>query len=93
MRTTSTFKLRLLEMALREEIGVSVRIRGDVEWLKVISMKNLGHSLMLTLDRNAGFIVVEPDEIGLVRVPKLPAAFQKSSKPGWWSMAKWLTTA
>lgn len=79
MKTTSTFKLRLIEQSIKASIAVKVHLRGDREAVGVSDMKSHGHTVLLTLDRNGGFVAVEPDDIISVWVPKLPAAFQSEA--------------
>jgi len=79
MKATTHYKLKLAIDARKNNIAVEVVLRGQAAPLKVSAIVNLAHTVLLTLDRQVGFVAVEPDEIISVWVPKLPPAFQQEA--------------
>jgi hypothetical protein len=77
VKTSTSYKLRLIEQALKHKIAVRVEVRGARDFLAVTAMRNIQHTILLTLDRNGGFAAVDPDDIFEVWVPKLPPPFQE----------------
>jgi hypothetical protein len=79
MKATTAWKLRLAESARKKELAVRMRVRGFSDELLVKEIRNLQHTVLLTLDRNGGFVAVDPDDIASVWVPALPPAFQQEA--------------
>lgn len=78
MKATTSYKLTLIEQALKSKIEVRVEIRGARDFLSIVAMRNLKHSVLFTIKNGCGFVTVDPDDIFEVWVPKLPPAFDGS---------------
>lgn len=78
MKASTAYKLTLARTAIKNELAVSMLIRGDREAVQVKGIRDLKHTVLLTLARNGGHLAVEPDDIVTVWVPKLPPSFQES---------------
>lgn len=72
MKTASAYKLQRLTAALKVGEKPDVMVRGDPAIHKVARMRNMQHSIELTLDRNQGFLIVEPDDVLSVKVRSQP---------------------
>lgn len=72
MKTSTSYKLQRLNQAIRAGEKPEVVIRGTAEIHKVARLRNRQHSIELTLDRNAGFLIVDPDDVLSVKVRSQP---------------------
>lgn len=72
MKTSTAHKLQLIKASIRDGNMPQVGLRGSDLRYSVKSVRNLIHSVGLELGRNAGVLIVDPDEIQLVHVPVLP---------------------
>ncbi|HIV77303.1 MAG TPA: hypothetical protein H9899_07245 [Candidatus Sphingomonas excrementigallinarum] len=72
MKTSSTYKLQRLTAALKVGEKPLVTIRGDVSPHRVQRLRNKQHSVELTLEKNGGFLIVDPDDILSVLVRSQP---------------------
>jgi hypothetical protein len=71
-KTAAAYKLKTMRAALAQDIVPHVRLRGMPTSQAVRSVTNHGHSLTLTLDRGAGFLIVDPTDVMAVWLPRLP---------------------
>lgn len=73
MKTSASFKIKMIRDALAQGIGPKITLRDDTEGVfSVAAVRNHGHSLMIEIARGGGFIVIDPDDILTVWLPKLP---------------------
>lgn len=71
MKTSSAHKVNIIKGALRAGNRPQIGLHGSDLRYDVKSMRNVGHSLEIELARH-GFLVIDPDEIQLVLVAKIP---------------------
>lgn len=72
MKTSSTYKIQRLTAAITAGEKPQVMIRGDATAHRVQRLRNKGHSIELTLEKNGGFLIVDPDDILSVLVRSEP---------------------
>lgn len=75
MKTTSSYKIKLIEEALKESIDVRVTVRGDGS-RDVSSLVNIQHTVLLYLGGSTNAIAVDPDEIMTVWVREVPSSLK-----------------
>lgn len=73
MKTSSTYKLQRLAAALAAGEKPTVMVRGEVTPNRVQRLRNKQHSIELTLEKNGGFLIVDPDDILSVLVRSQPS--------------------
>ena len=72
MKTSSTYKLQRLSAAIKVGEKPLVTIRGDPEPLRIQRLRNKQHSVELALEKNGGFLIVDPDDILAILVRSQP---------------------
>lgn len=72
MKTSSTYKLQRLSAALLAGEKPQVMIRGEATPHRIQRLRNRQHSVELTLEKNRGFLIVDPDDILSVLVRSQP---------------------
>lgn len=77
MSASTAYKLKLARDSVKRKCPTSVTIRG-VGSYPVEGIRDVKHSIILTLANNGGFIAVAPDDLVSVWVHELPPAFEES---------------
>ncbi|SFJ48893.1 hypothetical protein SAMN03159338_1538 [Sphingomonas sp. NFR04] len=72
MKTASTYKIQRAQAAIAAGEKPAIAIRGIADLQRVSAILNKGFALELTLERNAGFLIVDPDDILAVHVRSRP---------------------
>jgi methionyl-tRNA synthetase len=80
VKTSTSYKVRLIELACKQGTKVRVRIRGG-ERYDVLNLANAKHSLILTVqDDDWGkpnpYVCIDPDDLLYVWVDALPPSFE-----------------
>ncbi|MCG7348868.1 hypothetical protein [Sphingomonas sp. ACRSK] len=72
MKTSSTYKLQRLSAAIKVGEKPQVIIRGEATSHRIQRLRNKQHSVELALEKNGGFLIVDPDDILAILVRSQP---------------------
>lgn len=68
MKTSTAEKLSVMKREFRAKRSVALRIADLAEELVVKDVRNLQTNVELTLDRRGGRLIVDPDDIRVIRL-------------------------